>query len=108
MAHNPDIETMLRADLGARPFIAKRMFGGIAFMLHGHMVCGALNDSALYRVGKPHMSEALTLAGVGPMRMGERTMGGYADASLDALEDDQTRAALMALALGFTATLPPK
>ncbi|MGA7105799.1 MAG: TfoX/Sxy family protein [Candidatus Deferrimicrobiaceae bacterium] len=33
-------------------FNEKKMFGGIAFMLRGHMCCGVLGDNLMVRVGR--------------------------------------------------------
>jgi len=39
----------------------KKMFGGIAFMYAGHMVCGTHKDGAMFRVGKDQEAEAKPL-----------------------------------------------
>ena len=84
------------------------MFGGICFLLHGHMVCGISARAAMYRVGKPAEPAALALPGVEPMVFTGRRMGGIVDLPLDSFGDDDTRARLTALALDHAAALPPK
>lgn len=84
------------------------MFGGLAFMWHGHMLCGLMAAGGLYRVGKAGMDAALALPGTGPMRMGARSIGGYVCASPAAMGDDALRGALLAQSRAFCATLPPR
>ena len=55
------------------------MFGGLAFLLNGHMVCGVHKGGAMFRVGKEHYEQALALPGITPMRvsgMGAMMMSG--------------------------------
>lgn len=109
MAFDTEIYEILARDLSALPDIAeKRMFGGVAFMLAGNMLCGVHKDGAMYRVGKDNEAAALAQDGVTPMAFTGRRMGGFVDASFEALEDDTTRARLLQLAQGFVATLPAK
>jgi len=46
------------------PFIDKKMFGGMAFMVNGHMCVGVVKDSLVVRVGKDQYSQALAKDGV--------------------------------------------
>ena len=109
MAYDEGQAQLLRDDIGERPGLAeKRMFGGLAYMLDGHMLCGVHKDGAMYRVGKPNYAAALALPDVGEMAFTGRPMSGFVSVGEDALADDATRGALLDMALGFVATLPPK
>ncbi len=109
MAFDPEIYELLARDLAATPDISeKKMFGGVAFMLAGNMLCGVHKNGAMYRVGKGNQDRAQELDGVGPMQFTGRAMGGFVDASREALDHDATRAALLEMALSFVATLPAK
>lgn len=102
------VDTM-QADLGALPGLSEqRMFGGIAFLLHGHMLCGVHPRAAMYRVGKTAEPQALDLPGVRPMAFTGRRMGGLVELDPQALQDSAVRSRLTDMALGFVATLPPK
>ena len=52
------------------------MFGGIAFMIKGHMCCGVLNDELVLRLGQVGAREALTEPHVRPMDFTGRPMKG--------------------------------
>ncbi|MDA5094927.1 TfoX/Sxy family protein [Aliiroseovarius sp. KMU-50] len=109
MAFDPEVYEILAHDLIATPdIVEKKMFGGIAFMLAGNMLCGVHRDGAMYRVGKENEAEALALDGVEPMAFTGRRMGGFIDASREALNDDAIRAQLLQLATSYVATLPAK
>jgi hypothetical protein len=52
MAYDPGLAQILRDALGGWPVTEKKMFGGLAFLLNGHMVCGVHSGGAMVRVGK--------------------------------------------------------
>ncbi|WP_054302538.1 TfoX/Sxy family protein [Gemmobacter sp. LW-1] len=108
MAYDEGMAQMLRDDLADHPFREQKMFGGIAFMLAGNMVCGAYSGGAMFRVGKDRMAAALALPGVAQMMMGGRPMSVMAECSPETAADDGLRGALMRLALDCVAELPSK
>ncbi len=109
MAYDPGLAEIMHDDLAQMPDISeKKMFGGLAFMLNGHMLCGVTGVGAMYRVGKENEQKALDLPGVVKMTFTGRPMGGFVEVSEDALADDQIREQLLTLAQEFIATLPAK
>jgi hypothetical protein len=108
MAWDEGLAQLLRDDLAGEPVAEKKMFGGLAFMLHGHMVCGIHKGGAMFRVGKPNEAAALAVAGASPMMFTGRRMTGMIDLADDATADDARRGTVMAMALRFAKSLPPK
>ncbi|MGB7318906.1 MAG: TfoX/Sxy family protein [Planktotalea sp.] len=109
MAYDEGLAEVMRDDLAQLEGLKEvRMFGGICFMHHGHMLCGVHKDGALYRVGKERHSMALDLAGVHEMTMTGRSMGGLVDVEINAMAEDALRERLLEMSLEFTASLPPK
>ena len=52
MAYDEDLAERVRAVLPAGAAVAERqMFGGLAFMLGGHMFCGVMKDTLMVRLG---------------------------------------------------------
>jgi hypothetical protein len=49
MAFDPGLAQSLRDALADHPITEKKMFGGLAFLLHGHMVCGVHKGGAMVR-----------------------------------------------------------
>ena len=109
MTYDEGLAELIREELGERDGLAeKRMFGGLAFMLDGNMVAGVYQGGGMFRVGPERMADALAVEGARPMRMGDRTMGGFVVLSPEAMGDDSARAELMRLALACVVELPPK
>lgn len=109
MAFDPGMADQMREDLGDLSGVTERkMFGGLCFQLHGHMVCGVHKDGAMFRVGKPAEPEALTVPGVAPLSFTGRKMGGMVEMSAEAFADDAARQRVIAMARAHAASLPPK
>ena len=109
MAHDEAVAATLRADLAGREGVAeRRMFGALCFMLRGNMLCGALFDGALFRVGREGEPAALAQPGVARMAMRGRPMPGMVRVAAEAVADPRRRGELLALALAFVDPLPPK
>ena len=109
MAYDEGLAEMMRGDLVDIDGIEeKKMFGGLAFMLHGNMVCGVHSGGGMFRIGKPREETALSIDGVGPMTFTGRKMGGMVDADDDAVADERRRGQLNALSLENARSLPPK
>jgi TfoX/Sxy family transcriptional regulator of competence genes len=58
-------------------FKERRMFGGLAFMVNGHMCCGIVDENLVVRVGVEAYVEALTQPDVRPMDFTGRPMKGF-------------------------------
>jgi hypothetical protein len=108
MPWDEGLAQVLRDDLADLPIREQKMFGGLCFLLNGNMLCGIHRRGALFRVGKPNMDAAFAVPGAGPMTFTGRPMGGIVEFSPEATADDARRDAVLALALGFVKTLPPK
>ena len=52
----------------------QKMFGGLAFMVRGHMVCGVVRDDLMLRLGPEAASAALARPHVRPMDFTGRPM----------------------------------
>ena len=109
MAYDEGLAELLRSDLAEETSVEeKRMFGGLCFMLKGHMLCGVHKGGGMFRVGKARADEARAIAGVSEMAFTGRKMGGLVDVSDEALCDDIRRGQLMALARANVDSLPPR
>ncbi len=109
MAYDEGMAEILRGDLADQTRVEeKRMFGGLCFMLEGHMLCGVHTDGGMFRVGKDRQAAALAIDGVSEMAFTGRKMGGLVDVTDDVMADDARRGALMTLAKENVASLPPR
>jgi hypothetical protein len=109
MAYDEALAVRIRAVLRSRADVAERkMFGGLAFMVGGHMACGVLGPDLIVRISPDDHDAALGQPGARPWDFtGRRTRGmvyvGPAGISADA---DLER--WVAKGLAFAATSPPK
>jgi TfoX/Sxy family transcriptional regulator of competence genes len=68
MAFDEAVAARVRMALARRKGMSdRRMFGGIAFLLNGHMCCGVLNDVLVLRLGEGGAADALREAHTRPM-----------------------------------------
>ena len=109
MARDEGLEELLREDLKLEAGLTeKAMFGGQAWLLHGHLLCGARDDGMLVRLGKGNDGWALELGDINPMIMRGRAMQGWVRAGPKAFGDDVLRRKLLEAALAFVRALPAK
>ena len=85
----------------------KKMFGGLAFMTHGHLTVGVYGDGLIARIGAEAMDTAVAEPGVHPFDMTGRPMRGIIVVAGDML-DDMTLERWIRQARGYVAGLPPK
>jgi hypothetical protein len=77
MPYNERLAKRVRKALAHKSELTeKKMFGGIAFMLSGHMCCGVVGDDLLVRVGPDAYDEALTQPNARPTDFAGRPMRG--------------------------------
>jgi len=74
------------------PIAEKRMFGGLVFLLGGHITVGVWGDDLLARVPLEEREELLAQDGVRPFEMkGRLSKGGWLVVAGDVLDDDVLR-----------------
>ena len=100
MARDLALETWLRERLRDEPGLGeKAMFGGVAWLIDGRLVCAARRDGMLARVGPERNAWALAQPDVGPMEMRGRPLHGWVRAAPAAAA--ATRGRLLDAALAF-------
>lgn len=79
MAHDEELETRVRNVLekDAVEYELKYMFGGVAFMIRGHMSVGVVKEDLLVKVGKDAHEEAMEAPHTRPMDFTQKTMKGF-------------------------------
>jgi len=75
MAYDEELAARVRAILGGRSDVhEQKMFGGLAFMVAGHMSCGVVGDTLMLRLNEELANEALEKPHVRPMDFTGRPM----------------------------------
>lgn len=84
------------------------MFGGLAFMVNGHMCCGIVGKDFVVRTGPEQYEEALSKPHARPMDFTGRPMRGLVYVGPEGYESARDLKAWIQRGLRFVRTLPPK
>lgn len=110
MAYSEDVANRVRealANADVMP-IEKKMFGGLAFMVDGHMTVGIIGDELMVRVGKDAHEDALSQPHARTMDFTGKPMAGFVYVGTEGFAHDADLAAWVQRGLDFTGSLPPK
>jgi hypothetical protein len=109
MAYDEGLAQRLREIFADRYEIGeKRMFGGIVFMLRGHMCCGIVGDTLMVRTGPDHYAGTLQRPHAREMDFTGKVMKGFVYVDPAGVEDEEDLQAWVALGVGFVNSLPGK
>jgi hypothetical protein len=96
-------------DLVPAGAVEKKMFGGLAFLVGGHMAVAASGRGGLMvRVEPGRTAELVARPGVSRMVMGGREMDGWLRVDLEAVETDDELRRWVSHGLAYARALPPK
>ena len=108
MAYDEQLAERIRSALpGDENVTERKMFGGLAFMLGGHMFCGIVGEELMLRLGPEGADSALGRPHVRPMDFTSRPMTGMVFVSPEGLRGPALRRWVDQSA-AFARTLPPK
>ncbi|MDD7965149.1 TfoX/Sxy family protein [Actinomycetospora lemnae] len=108
MAYDTELAERLRALLAAHDDLTeKRMFGGQAFLLGGHMtVCASSRGVLMVRVDPARADVLLERPGAGPMEMRGRELRGWLD--VEGELDDAALQGWVGEGVAYVRSLPRK
>jgi TfoX/Sxy family transcriptional regulator of competence genes len=108
MAYDEDLADRIRGALGKQPVVEKKMFGGLAFLVGGHMSVAASGQGGLMvRVDLTEAEALMQEPGAYEMEMRGRTMAGWLRVD-DAVLDDEALERWVGRGVGYARSLPPK
>ena len=110
MAHDETLAARVRQVLAPRSGIEeRRMFGGVGWMVGGHMACAVMGDDVVVRLGPQDAPAALDRPHVRPFgRAGARPMKGFVLVEAEGVAEDAELAGWLDAGVGFAASLKPK
>ncbi len=109
MAYDEGLAARIRGVLGGRRGITERkMFGGLAFMVRGHMFVGVNEGTLMARVGPADYERALKAPGARVMDFTGKPLRGYVYVDSVALKSPTALARWVEQCAEFAASLPPK
>ena len=109
VTYNTALADRIRAQLaGVKRVTEQEMFGGVSFLVAGHMCCGVRDDDLMVRVPPELHHDALVRPHTREIEMGGRSMRGLILVERDGLSDDADLELWVRLGLARAAALPPK
>ncbi|MCX4186642.1 TfoX/Sxy family protein [Methylophaga sp. OBS4] len=109
MAYDEGLAERLRELFSGRAdVIEKKMFGGLCFMVRGHMCCGILGDTLMARVGAAAYAECLGYEYVKEMDFTGKPMNGMIYVKAEGIQEEPELEAWVSKCLDFVISLPEK
>lgn len=109
MAYDAELADRLREILASEPgVVEKRMFGGLAFLVAGHLAVSASGQGGLLLRVDPAQSDALVAdARARPFVMRGRELAGWLAVDIDAATTDDELNRWIQHGVGYVRSLPP-
>jgi TfoX/Sxy family transcriptional regulator of competence genes len=110
MAYDEEVAERIRTSLSGRSGVhEKKMFGGLCFMVRGHMCCAVSGRGGLLvRVGPDAPSAVFREPHASPVEMRGRAMGGFVRVAPDGYRTANGLKKWVTRAVDCVATLPTK
>lgn len=109
MAYDEQLAQRVRQTLNSQDgIVEKKMFGGLAFMLHGNMSVGVEKDNLMVRCGPDRYEEALEKPHARPMDFTGRPMKGFVYVPPAGLAVDADLQEWVQMGVDFASSLPRK
>ena len=101
-------ERLREAFAGRTDVVEKKMFGGIAFMVSGHMCCGVIGEELMVRVGPEQYDRVLREPYARPMDFTGKPLKGFVYVGVNGFASDEDLESWITRCEQFVDTLPPK
>ncbi|HEX9385193.1 MAG TPA: TfoX/Sxy family protein [Anaerolineales bacterium] len=108
MAYDLKLAERIRSELNGVPFVEKKMFGGVGFLLDGNMACGVNKDNLIVRVDPEKHIAHLKKPHAKPFDLPGKPMKGWLLIEGDGVKTDKQLSAWVKEGVEFASTLPPK
>ena len=108
MAYNLKLAERIRSQLDGMPFVEKKMFGGVGFLLNGNMACGVNKDDLIVRIDPEKQTALLKKAHARPFDLTGRPMKGWLLIEAEGCKTDKQLSAWVQEGIAFALTPPPK
>jgi TfoX/Sxy family transcriptional regulator of competence genes len=110
VAYDEDLANRIRELIAAEPAVTeKKMFGGLGFMVGGHMAVAASGQGGLLVHVDPDETEALVeLPHASRMEMRGREMNGWVRVTAEGLGTHDELEPWVSRGVGYARSLPPK
>jgi len=109
MVYDAGLADRMREELASEPAVTeKRMFGGLAFLVSGHMAVCATNGGLMVRIDPTQGDALLTDPRASRMVMQGRELSGWLVVDLDESATDEELKRWISHGVDYVKSLPPK
>ena len=108
MAYSEHLAARVRRLLDGRDVTEKKMFGGLAFLVGGHMAVGVLADELMVRVGPDGYADALARPHAREMDFTGKALKGFVYVAAEGVRHGSSLRAWVRRGADFAGSLPPK
>ena len=108
MAYDLKLAERIRSELDGIPFVERKMFGGVGFLLNGNMACGVNKNDLIVRVDPEKHSALLKKPHAKPFDLTGRPMKGWLVVEADGVKTEKQLNAWVKEGVEFALTLPTK
>lgn len=109
MAYNEVLAGQIEKIMGELPqYEAKKMFGGVGYMIRGNMACGVHKDKLIVRVGPDKHEETLARPHTAVFDITGRPMIGWIMISREGYENEADLRSWIRQGIEFALSLPAK
>lgn len=108
MAYNEKLAERIRAEFAKVPFVEKKMFGGVGFLVHGNMACGVHKQNMIVRVDPNRHTALLKKPYARPFDITGKPMNGWLIVEPEGCKTAKQLSGWVKEGVDFASTLPPK
>jgi TfoX/Sxy family transcriptional regulator of competence genes len=108
MAYDLKLAERIRSQLDGVPFVEKKMFGGVGFLLNGNMACGVNKDNLIVRISPEKGDALLKKPHTKPFDLTGKPMKGWLLVEADGFKTEKQLSVWVKEGVEFALTLPPK
>lgn len=109
MAYDEGLSQRIRENLVDQSgVVEKKMFGGLAFMINGHMSVGVIKTDLMVRVGADRYEQVLLQAHARPMDFTGKPLKGFVYVDEKGYESDEGLQQWVQRGVDLALSLPPK
>ncbi|MDQ2690798.1 MAG: TfoX/Sxy family protein [Chloroflexota bacterium] len=108
MAYDQKLAERIRVQLEGLPFVEKKMFGGVGYLIGGNMACGVYKNDLVVRVHAERHPALLKKPHAKPFDITGRPMKGWLLVEPAGCKTAKQLSAWVKEGVEFASTLPPK
>jgi len=108
MAYDLKLAERIRSQLDSIPFVEKKMFGGIGFLVNGNLACGVNKDNLIVRIDPEKQDALLKKPHTKPFDLTGKPMKGWLLVEADGFKTEKQLSVWVNEGVEFASSLPPK